>query len=177
MHLGNQPKKKIKKREALMASIVNSSHVVKEVDKPEKVTNLLYQQMQSNVVFQTCSEEELVKINKAFDSVSYTTGSLIFQQGSEADRFFVIEEGVLDVLQDGEHVDKIKGSSSFGEISLLFGSSYHVTVCARSDCKLWCLHQQDYRAITSQYKLKRMQFKIDFLRKVSFVNVLMLADI
>ena len=163
-----ETKKRIKKREALVTSIVDLSHVVKNIPKSNEIKNLLNKQLQSNIFFQTCPKEILDDIKNAFEFKSYKSGSMIIEQNSEADRFFVVDEGVLDVIQDSEHVDVLKAPNSFGEIALLFGSSYHVSVYARSDCKLWFLNQQDYRTVTSQYKLKRMQYKFDFLRKVRF---------
>lgn len=140
---------------------------MQNIPKTDRVKILLNKQIKLNIELQTSSEEELIEIIKAFGTEFDKAGSCIFQQKGEVDRFFIIEEGVLDVLQDGDHVEVLKAPASFGEIELFFGSLYNVAVRARSNCTLWSLRQEDYSAITSQFKLKRTQFKNSFLRNVT----------
>merc|ERR1711862_567815 len=86
---------------------------------PEVVKDLIKAQMKSNIVFKAYSDEELDTLVKAFKFEFFKANSIVFEEESDAEKFFIIEEGVVDVYNNtNEHVEEIKEHSSFAEMSL-----------------------------------------------------------
>eukprot|EP00615_Pteridomonas_danica_P006377 CAMPEP_0114340192 /NCGR_PEP_ID=MMETSP0101-20121206/8218_1 /TAXON_ID=38822 ORGANISM="Pteridomonas danica, Strain PT" /NCGR_SAMPLE_ID=MMETSP0101 /ASSEMBLY_ACC=CAM_ASM_000211 /LENGTH=421 /DNA_ID=CAMNT_0001473383 /DNA_START=32 /DNA_END=1297 /DNA_ORIENTATION=+ len=114
-------------------------------------------------------------------------GDVIIAEGAaieEATEFFIIEEGKVEMKQNGgQGGSKILTSGeSFGELSLLHGSKREASYVAASPCTLWILGRDAYRAtIMRATEARRTRYK-DFLRQVTCLkgvsdyDILALAD-
>ena len=67
-------------------------------------------------------------------------GTTIFRQGDEGDRFYVIEDGTVDVQVDSAPKVELGRGSFFGEIALLRDIPRTATVTARTDTSLFSLN-------------------------------------
>ena len=76
--------------------------------------------------------------------VHLEAGSTLFRQGEHGDRFYLIEQGELEVLIDGAP-PKVEGpGESLGEIALLRDIPRTATVRARTDADLYALERDDF---------------------------------
>eukprot|EP00804_Cyclotella_cryptica_P025507 CCRYP_012002-RA/>CCRYP_012002-RA protein AED:0.06 eAED:0.06 QI:1626/0.88/0.9/1/1/0.9/10/1012/1142 len=114
-----------------------------------------------------CSDEELNELVDVFDYKEASSGSIIIRQGDDGDAFYVMEQGVIDVAEEGVHKTTIESICSFGEIALLYGCPRSATLRARQFCKLWYISRTAFRAITSRFKRLRLETKIESLKKVN----------
>ena len=80
-------------------------------------------------------------------------GEVVIRQGDEADRFYVISEGEVDVTQvaDGRQrvLRRMGPGEVFGEIGLLSGVPRTATVTAVTDGTLLALERDDFLALVS----------------------------
>jgi CRP-like cAMP-binding protein len=76
---------------------------------------------------------------RCLESVHVPTGRAVFRQGDPADRFFVIEAGVADVIGDGHLITTLGPGDGFGEIGLLRRVPRTATVRAATDLELEAL--------------------------------------
>ena len=137
------------------------------MEKSERIANLIQEHIEKNILFQNCCKEELEEISTCFRPKDVKAGSVVIYQGEIGNEFYVLEEGTIDVYVHGVKVNVVNGPSSFGELALLFDGKRTATLRAKSDCKLWCILQQDFRCITCNYKVKSLQRKVGILKKVS----------
>jgi cGMP-dependent protein kinase len=166
------------KRAAVMSEKnLVKDYVTKVVPKADTVKKLIYNAIKGNTLFKACSEEELHVLIDAFENVECKGGEVVIKQGDDGERFYVVEDGTLDItvrMEDGDSegpnevhvgVPYVPGSA-FGELALMYGSPRAATIRAKKECKLWCIDRKTFRGITGQHKLKQAERNVEFLGKV-----------
>jgi MFS family permease len=86
----------------------------------------------------------LERLARASQQVTLPTGARVFGEGDSGDRFYVIEEGTVEVTIRGEHVRDLGPGDSFGEIALLRDLPRTATIVATSDLVLRGLDRHDF---------------------------------
>jgi MFS family permease len=79
------------------------------------------------------------QLARGLEPVSVAAGKTVFAQNDEGDRFYVIVDGIVEVLGDGVSVATLGPGEVFGEIALLRRVPRTATVRARTDLKLQSL--------------------------------------
>jgi MFS family permease len=79
------------------------------------------------------------QLARGLQPVAVPAGRTVFEQNDEGDRFYVIEEGTVEVLGDGVAVTTLGPGEVFGEIALLRRVPRTATVRARTDLRLQSL--------------------------------------
>lgn len=176
-NLDDDNEEKDEGRVAIVSRQNDSEYVKKVVHKSENVKKLICDAISNNILFKACSDEELEDLVDVFDYKEASAGSTIIRQGDDGDAFYVMEQGVVDVAEEGVHKTTLSGVISFGEIALLYGCPRSATLRARKFCKLWYIGRTAFRAITSQHKRKRLEDKIESLKKVDGVPICLLFNI
>ena len=138
----------------------------KVVPKTDKVKQVIRSAIASNLLFATCSGEELSDLIDVFQPRNVISGTVIIKEGDKGDEFYVMEKGTVNVFVGDTNVCALSAGSGFGEVALLYGCPRSATLRAKHDCKLWSIDRHSFRAITGQYKRKRMKIKIEFLKRV-----------
>jgi cGMP-dependent protein kinase len=160
-------------RAAVMARGSDKEYVKVTIPKSNSVRNLIYQSIKRNILFRSCSEEELHDLIDAFNTATLEAGAVVIKQGDEGDLFYVVEQGKLDIfVATGSSQQEVLvgapyvSGSSFGELALMYGSPRAATIRAKSDCVLWSLDQRAFKGISTSHKQKRDEIILDTLRKV-----------
>jgi CRP-like cAMP-binding protein len=80
----------------------------------------------------------------ALRPVEVGDGEAVFRQGDVGDRYFVIDDGAVEVLIDGEPVRTMEAGQGFGEIALLRDVPRTATVVARGPVRLLALEREAF---------------------------------
>ena len=93
---------------------------------------------------------QLISIHRDPETVSLTSGSVLFERGSIGDLIYIVSEGELEVVRElaagGEELLKVAGPGDyFGEIGPLFGMPRSATVRARTDATVVGYTAQAFR--------------------------------
>jgi CRP-like cAMP-binding protein len=159
-------------RQAVRAHAIDKDYVKTTVPKSHAVRDLILKAMEANILFSGCSQEELVEIVDTFKKYECDKDHTVIKQGDDGDRFYVVESGELNIFIkfEGKGELEVGGSYSsgaaFGELALMYGSPRAATIRASEKCKLWALDRSDFRGVTGQHKLKRMEMQVNFLSNV-----------
>jgi CRP-like cAMP-binding protein len=73
-------------------------------------------------------------------------GHVVFHQGDEGDRFFILMEGMVEVIKDGAVVACLEPGSFFGEASLLTGEPRSADVRSVGKAVLWSVDRHAFEA-------------------------------
>lgn len=73
-------------------------------------------------------------------------GTEIVRQGDQGDRFYMVVEGEVDVLEDGKSISTLEAGGYFGEIALLRDVPRTASVTARTSVVLYALDREDFLA-------------------------------
>jgi len=79
-------------------------------------------------------------------------GQVIIKQGDKnADTFYVLEKGVLDILIDEQKIAQKTGGQCVGEIALMFDQPRNATVVAAGAARVWELSREIFREALQAY--------------------------
>ncbi|KAL7462327.1 hypothetical protein ACHAXS_002707, partial [Conticribra weissflogii] len=141
-------------------------YVHRVIPKSNEAKELIYDAIKPNILFRACSVEELIDLVDAFEPKYVGKGSIVIQEGDEGDHFYVLERGGVDVYEKDLHKCSLYSGVAFGEIALLYGCPRSASILAKYDCKLWVIDRRAFRGITAQHKRRRLELKLEFLKKV-----------
>jgi len=97
-------------------------------------------------IFEPLSEAALEHLANALTSRNVGSGETVFAQGDGGDALYVIEDGTLDVVQDGAVVATLGAGGYFGEIALLRDVPRTASVIAKSEARLLTLDRGPFLA-------------------------------
>jgi CRP-like cAMP-binding protein len=78
--------------------------------------------------------------------VRLSLGEELFRQGDVGDRFYIVADGDVEIVIDGQVVRETGPGGYFGEISLLRDVPRTATVRANGDVELYALDRDDFIA-------------------------------
>ncbi|MCW2927204.1 MAG: transporter [Thermoleophilia bacterium] len=99
------------------------------------------------------SDEEFDAVARAAKLAFPEAEVEVFAQGSEADRFYILVEGMVEVVRDGELLATLGPGSFFGESSLLVGGRRSATIRTVTSSALWSVSYEAFRGAVSHHLL------------------------
>jgi signal transduction histidine kinase len=94
-------------------------------------------------LFANLKEEDKVCIEEA-EEWRLAAGEMLFQEGEQANNFFVLLEGEISVSKKHGVVARNRASAFFGEIPLLLGTPYMLSARAERDCRLIVFPEESF---------------------------------
>ena len=114
------------------------------IDRAARVPVERLNLLRSNPIFAPLPESTLEQVASSLDEVRVSAGHEVVRQGDAGDRFYLVEQGMLDVSVDGRPGQRLGPGDSFGEIALLRDVPRTATVTARSDAMLYALERNEF---------------------------------
>ena len=95
--------------------------------------------------FSGLSRHELEQLAGWTFELEVPEGEELLKEGKLAHEFFVIEDGAVEVRQDGERIAELGTGDFFGEIALLEGGTRTATVVATTPLRLIVMSAHEFR--------------------------------
>ena len=118
--------------------------------------------------FKGLSEQELEAIRKVCHEVRYNSEDIIFEEGSQADRFYIIIEGTVEVWKDYHTPEKdllaVHGPGQlFGEMALIDDLPRSATLIAGELTRLYFINRTDFHQII----VENLNITLSIMKSVS----------
>jgi CRP-like cAMP-binding protein len=97
-------------------------------------------------LFSGCSKSELEQIARIADEIDFPAGKELIAQGQPGRQFFIVVDGSVEVVKDGEQLPSDSGAF-YGEISLVSGSPATATVTTVTPVRALVIAPQHFRAL------------------------------
>lgn len=105
-------------------------------------------------LFHGLEEEEFAAIAAELDEVNYPAGSVIFEQGSKADSFYLIYGGSVRIVRKQNRQEfqlaRLVREDYFGEMALIEKRPRSATVVALTDTSLLVISRADFEKLFKQ---------------------------
>jgi cGMP-dependent protein kinase len=98
--------------------------------------------------------------------------SVVFEQGSEGDCFFILQEGSCSVLLDGKVGRELTAPDGFGETALLAPTSRTTSVRANTKCTFWVIDRQLVKEVLDRTTTEQHERNREYLEALRFFNYL-----
>ena len=101
-------------------------------------------------LFKDLSESELSQVAEIAKDIKFSSGDMVFSEGSAADALYVVRSGTVKICQNSDggdlvEVTRIGAGSHFGEMSFLDGKPRSATAIASGEVELVAL---DYKSLS-----------------------------
>ena len=161
--------------------------ITKEEEESSKVeSEVLTIQMKHN---RLCEDKELIdnciikhffmrtlekaarlEIIKEMSFVIIPSNTIIFQQGTPGNFFYILKVGTVELYIDGKKIKTFSVGESFGELALLHGAPRSGTVKAITECGLWVLERKNFRKIVDHITKMNFEENKTFIQSVPILN-------
>jgi CRP-like cAMP-binding protein len=100
-------------------------------------------------LFSSLSKTELAQLATWTDELNFPEGKELAREGTFAHEFFIIREGSVAVLRDGERIAELGPGDFFGEIGLLETERRTASVVTTSPVRAIVMFQREFRSMES----------------------------
>lgn len=134
--------------------------------------------LSKSFIFADLEDRDLKSIVDAFEKKAFEGDSEILQQGDEtADFFYIVFNGDVIYIVDGNEVGSSSGGSSFGELSLLYSCPRAATVKSKDTCTTFRVDQKSFRSVLQKKNMQSAEQKLELLKKVDFLKDMEMFDL
>lgn len=118
----------------------------------------------------SANDEDIRRLALNVIETGIKAGDILIEQGQAGSSLFMILEGQVSVIRDGERI-ATRGPGDFvGELSLLLGEPCNATVTALEDCRLLELERRPFNALLDSAPTFTKQILKDVARRFSELN-------
>lgn len=114
-------------------------------------------------VFSQSDVDDIAAVAAVAREVSFRAGERIYSQGDPGDALYVIVDGVVDAIRNGEHVLRFQSKDTIGELCLLDGAPRPTDMVAATDSRLLVIDRRDFQDLLAD----RPELLTGFFRAVS----------
>jgi len=71
----------------------------------------------------------------------------IFKQGDPPGCFYILRQGTIDIIVNGEKKEILQKGNYFGDTALLYGTHRECTVKTSTDCYVWLMEKKNFKKV------------------------------
>ncbi|MFY0575565.1 Crp/Fnr family transcriptional regulator [Cystobacter fuscus] len=114
-------------------------------------------------VFSQNDVDDVAAVAAIARETRFRAGERVYSEGDPGDALYVIIEGSVDAVSNGEHVMRIRAKETFGDMSLLDGAPRPTDAVAMEDTRALVIDRRDFLDLLAD----RPELLTGFFRAVS----------
>ncbi|MCP5159906.1 MAG: cyclic nucleotide-binding domain-containing protein [Gammaproteobacteria bacterium] len=108
--------------------------------------------------------------SKTEEYQSFTSGQIIFPEGAPGDDMYIVAEGQVNIVTDGQIIETIEPGGIFGEIALIDNQPRSAAAIARTDCLITPINRAHFLTLiqrTPPFAIQVMRVMANRLRRAN----------
>jgi putative ABC transport system ATP-binding protein len=163
------------------ATVVMVTHDHRIIEKADRLVHMVDGRIASDIVlhdavriceflktvdiFKNLTPIELTNVAEKITKRQFVAGDVVFRQGEAGEEFYLISDGTVEVMREGQDVARLGAGEFFGEASLITGEPRNATVVANDNLETYVLDKADFRAaIEASRSFRDQLYRVYFLR-------------
>jgi CRP/FNR family transcriptional regulator, cyclic AMP receptor protein len=103
--------------------------------------------LKSSPLFEALSRRQLVEIARLTEDLEVPVGTVLCEEGSRGNEFFVITDGEADVTRGGRRLATLGSGDFFGEIAMLEPVTRTATVTAATPLRFFMVNHRAFKSV------------------------------
>jgi cGMP-dependent protein kinase 1 len=99
-----------------------------------------------------------------------SNGDYVFKQNDEAQLFFIIEKGEVEVEIDGNQRKKLTKSDGFGDLALLYNAPRSASIRCIGTCFFWGIDRSSFKKAVEEAIMCGYDANREFLDRIPFFS-------
>ena len=112
-----------------------------------KDKNLLINAILDHFLLRALDNRSVIEIIKEMSLYYAKKGKTIFKQGAASGMFYVLRQGSVNLILNGEIKQVIKKSGVFGDTSLIYNTDRDYTITTLEECFMWTIEKRNFKKI------------------------------
>lgn len=148
----------------------------KTIKKKQGDSLRIREKLSRQFLFSEMTREQRVTIVDAMDITDYDEGDIVFKQGEEGDRLYIVEHGKLEsnqIMKNAQNPLFIKNYETgniFGEEALLHRKIRESNVIAVTPAKQYSVDRQTYNFVIKMGNLKKREIYRNHLKTIKILG-------
>eukprot|EP00494_Astrolonche_serrata_P006050 UN06067 len=168
------------KRRAVCTQKVGSATQLKKHDElSEKERDYIKGKISTNILFQDKEDEIIEAIVQHFFERVLKKGDIIIKEGdTNANEFYVLSTGMVDVIVKEKKVASLDAGKCFGELALMYKAARNATIQVSSEsCTVYVMEREAYRFEIENIQQQTDEKHFGFLRSVKLLQPLLANEL
>lgn len=120
-------------------------------------------------LFQQLDYTEHIQLFNAFTMQEYPSGEVLIHEGAQGDALFVLVQGNVRVMRNGQMMARLEPGNHFGEMALVDNSPRSATVVAEGACLLLRMSRADFDKLIQQKPVLGVRLMRNLLRSLASI--------
>ena len=138
--------------------------IIKKHNKECDDAKLIDESLIKHFFLRALEKQARTEIIKEMSLCVVKKGTILFHQGTFGNYFYILKEGVMDLLLNGDKIKSIKPGEIIGELALLFECPRMGTIKASTECTLYTMERRNFKKIVEHI------IHINFEDNKKFIN-------
>lgn len=120
--------------------------------------------LEKMALFRTLNDHEILRVMQVMETLQYSAGAPIVNQGEIGDQLFIVLDGKVKVRRGDTELATLFAGDHFGELALIRNEPRSATVVADSDSEMMAIRRSDFFEILRKEHQLSVKLLWQFLR-------------
>lgn len=147
-------------------TVTDASKPLQRHNKSSRSKELIKDAILDNDFLKKLEPSQIREVVECMYERKWKKDEFLIKEGESGSQLYVLEEGKVKVIKEGEERGSMGPGKVFGELAILYKCPRTASVKAESDVKVWSIDRQTFQTIMMKTGMLKQQEHIEFLRSV-----------